>query len=541
MAIPIQCKGCGFRSSGVDELAGKVVKCRQCGGLIQVGRPAAAPGGYALAEDVFVPSTPAPAAPAQGKAGPTMRFGPPSAPRPSPSTSPNRPLAANRPAPAKPRPRPAARPEAGGISMPWLIGAAGGFLLLAIVTIALLISGTKSKRAGDVASGSSVAPITVQAILPPFPEVGAGAMLEPGVTLHQIQLPASGVPGHRGKLWLYLPAGAHQDRSLPCVMITGAGSTLLAGMDLGDGDRPEHLPYVREGFAVLAYELDGKANGEGDGEMRLAYEQFKAAQAGLVNARIALEFLLAKVPAVDPARIYSAGHSSAGTMSVLFAEHEPRLAGCLAYAPCIDLESRFGSLALIAMSGTLPGVRDFVTQTSPKNHEGQLNCPIFLFHAEDDSNVPVADTRASAARLAKLGKAATLEVVPTGDHYDSMIAQGIPRGIAWIKTQMASRGQSTPTTPTTAPGPIATAPTPYTPPAPSMPPPPPPPPSTPFVPATPPAESGTSEVPFSVAAPVSASTPSASPSPPQATLNPTPASPPPPPRFDPRRGRRRRG
>lgn len=72
-------------------------------------------------------------------------------------------------------------------------------------------------------------------------------------------------------------------------------------------------------------------------------------------------------------------------------------------------------------------------QSFPKTHEARLNCPVFLFHADDDSNVPCADSRACEQRLKSLGKNVTLVTVPTGNHYQSMIDQGIPRAIEWLK------------------------------------------------------------------------------------------------------------
>ena len=461
MPLPIHCKSCGFRSTGVDDLAGKAVKCRDCGAMIRV--PALANAGEYTFE-VDPPARPTREAPRR-PAEPPLRFGPPP-PRPSGSPA-----------------RRVERGSDGGNALPWIIGGVVAFALIAGTALAFLLAPRGVRKGGDGADGDSPAagrwsPIAIHATLPNFPDVGPGVLLEPGIVLHEIRLPQSGTPGHRGKLWLYLPAGnPPPPGSLPCVMMTGAGSTLLAGMDLGDGDRPEHLPYVREGFAVLAFELDGKANGDGDAEARRAYDDFRAAQAGLVNAKIALEFLLAKVPAVDPKRIYSAGHSSAGTLSLLFAEHEPRLAGSIAFAPAIDLEKRFGAFTLLGLEGNLPGVRDFVIRHSPMNHEKGFTAPVFLFHAEDDGNVPVADSRRCATRLAKLGKSATLEVVPSGDHYNSMIQQGIPKAIAWLKSR---------TTPPRVPAP------------------------TPFVPATGAPSNPSSapgDVPFSVAPPVTSPAP----------------------------------
>ena len=78
------------------------------------------------------------------------------------------------------------------------------------------------------------------------------------------------------------------------------------------------------------------------------------------------------------------------------------------------------------------GLEDLTVRNAPINHESKLSCPILLFHARDDGIVPVADTEACAERLNMLGKSVTLVVVPAGGHYDSMIREGIPRGIAWL-------------------------------------------------------------------------------------------------------------
>jgi dienelactone hydrolase len=270
--------------------------------------------------------------------------------------------------------------------------------------------------------------------MPPLPEVGPGREIEPGVKFHEVRLPGGDRPGFAGKLWLYLPAGDHADHSLPCVLITAGGSSLLKGIDLGEGARAEHLPYVRAGLAVLAYELDGalaRGRNASEAEMSEAMIRFLAARAGLVNAQVALEFVLERVPQVDPRRIYTAGHSSAATTAMLFAEHEPAIRGCVAYAPAIDLAKQFGAEVVRMLHDA--GFDDLVVRHSPMTHESTLSCPILLFHARDDGTIPAADTEACAERLRALGKSVTLVIVPAGGHYDSMIREGIPRGIAWLQ------------------------------------------------------------------------------------------------------------
>ena len=299
------------------------------------------------------------------------------------------------------------------------------------------------------ASPAAKEPWNVAAVpLPNLPQRGQPLRTieeEGGVVMYSIKLGAAGdydPPGHGGEMFLFLPPGEHQVGSLPCVLITGAGTTLVEGYDFaGDpeesGDAAEFIPYAKAGMAVLAYELDGSMSyADTDRE---AFNAFRNSCAGLVNARNALEYVLARVPEVNPRQIYAAGHSSAGTMALLLATHEPRLAGCVAYAPCSDVEDRLkGEMPGFlhrAREMDLPGLTDFIVKSSPRTHESRLNCPVFVFHADDDSNVPAHESRQFTERLKALGKDVTLKTVPSGDHYESMIEEGIPAGIEWIKSR----------------------------------------------------------------------------------------------------------
>lgn len=292
---------------------------------------------------------------------------------------------------------------------------------------------------GDGQRGMPAA--TAQSIVPPeFPNPGAGTEIEPGVTFQELVLrPRPGMqgnePGQSGKLWVYLPSGDHAPHSLPCVLICGAGSNLITGMELGDGDRPEHLPYVRAGFAVVAYETDGyvaNMKQATDQQMVGGIRRFLAAHAGLVNANNALEFTLQRLKQVDPERVYAAGHSSAATTAVLFAQAQPRIKGCVAFAPALDMSARFGNNKSM-ITGLVPSATAFFSDFNPIDHFNRLNCPFFLFHALDDSNVAPGQSTAAAQKIRGMGKKVTLVMVTSGDHYDSMIREGIPRAINWLK------------------------------------------------------------------------------------------------------------
>jgi dipeptidyl aminopeptidase/acylaminoacyl peptidase len=288
-------------------------------------------------------------------------------------------------------------------------------------------------------SAAAREPFPVQtAVIPAFSDAVAWQELEPGIEICEVNLPGGFQPGHSGKLWLYRPAGTAAERSLSCVFVAPAGTTLLHGSTLGEiGEyHEEHTPYVRAGMAVVAFELDGDATyNETPEDDQRVFRQFAVAQAGLVNARVALEYALAKFPQVDPARLYVAGHSSAGTLALLFAAHEPRLRGCAAYAPCSNLTEHFGGgLAIAALSGLLgPELRDFVVRSSPDTHVARINCPVLVFQAQDDSVVPETQSAAFVELMQAAGKTVEYSTVATGEHYDSMITDGIPQGIAFFR------------------------------------------------------------------------------------------------------------
>ncbi len=296
---------------------------------------------------------------------------------------------------------------------------------------------------GPVGAGETLPSAVAQIPLPQFPDLGPGRPVgSQGVLMQTLSFsppPTSpGAPGGRMKVRIYLPAGEADPQSLPCVLVAPAGTPLLFGHQLeGEDYHDETLPYAEAGMVAVLYELDGgvaNAQHATDAQFQTGYLAFRAAAAGVVNSRNALDFVLAKLPQVNPQRIFTAGHSSAGTEALLFAAHEPRLKGCIAYAPCSDVEARLrqqaGDAALVRL---LPGLREFVRWSSPLTYVDRLKCPVFLFHALDDSNIPYAETLSFSARLQPHNTQVTLNSAARGDHYQPMISEGIPAAIRWIQ------------------------------------------------------------------------------------------------------------
>ena len=294
------------------------------------------------------------------------------------------------------------------------------------VVALLLLGGVGCNPYGPV---QPAAPLTAPNLDPAsFPPFARERQIAPGVNVHE-----NAIGPHQ--IWVYLPAKKAAAGTLPCVLIAPAGTDLTTGMGVADGDRAEHLPYVRAGFAVVAYSLTGPAADDApESEVASAARAFKDAQAGFDDAERALAFTLARVPAVDAKRIYTAGHSSAATLSLLVAENEPRVAACVAYAPCSDVRHRLSANGLLSQRDSeVPGFGGFVDQTSPINGASRLRCPLFLFHAKDDRNVPIAESARFVEEVKKANPNVTFVQAERGGHYDSMINEGVPKAIEWLK------------------------------------------------------------------------------------------------------------
>ena len=264
---------------------------------------------------------------------------------------------------------------------------------------------------------------------PPLP---VAQKLEDGVVVHRVRLNGG---DEASDVWIYLPEKTNGQK-LPVVLVTAAGSYLWNGTSLDEGDMPEHLPYVRKGYAVIAYETPGSLDkvdlkNISDEQLLKAVTDFKNSKAGLVSEQNALNYALEKVAALDSERIYIAGHSSAATHALLVAANEPRVEAAIAYAPATDLEKRLAKI-IPEFNSDVPGFEGFIKTSSPKNNISQIKVPVFIFHAADDSVIPIEDTKTFTAELRKVNSNVTFETADKGDHYDSMIEQGIPNAIKWL-------------------------------------------------------------------------------------------------------------
>lgn len=299
---------------------------------------------------------------------------------------------------------------------------------LSFIISLLFVACTNSKNLNAQTSSDKIAPLDAKT-LPPLP---SPQKIEDGIIAYKIKLDKA---DEASNVWIYLPEKP-VDKKLPVVLITAAGSYLWNGTGLDQGDQPEHLPYVRKGYAVIAYETPGSLDGVDmqrveDARLLKAAKDFKYSKAGLNNEQNALNYALDKIPVLDVERIYIAGHSSAATHALLVAANESRIKAAIAYAPATDLEKSLADI-LEPFDKHIFGFKNFIKESSPNNNISKIKIPVFIFQAKDDSVVPIENTKTFVSELEKVNSNVTFVIAENGNHYDSMIQQGIPKGIEWL-------------------------------------------------------------------------------------------------------------
>jgi dienelactone hydrolase len=204
-------------------------------------------------------------------------------------------------------------------------------------------------------------------------------------------------------------------------------------MKLGDGDRAEHLPWAERGHLVVAYSLDGPvADREDVAAIEVGVRAFVRSNAGLDNARAAIELALTSEPRADPERVYTVGHSSAATLALRAGSQLPQVKAIVAFNAVTDVDAHIMPFIepIKQMDPLAPGR---LHASSPIAHLSELRFkPVFLFHSTEDAVVPVGESEKLAEALEPFQSPSRLLIVPTGDHYHSMIEQGLPAAMPWL-------------------------------------------------------------------------------------------------------------
>lgn len=209
-----------------------------------------------------------------------------------------------------------------------------------------------------------------------------------------------------GELAAYVTTPAAGDAKKPAVVWAHGG---FGGIDEDsldpDGDA---AGFVQAGFVVVQPSWRGENDNPGRFELFL----------GEVDDAVAAVDYAAGLPGVDPARVYLAGHSTGGTITLLAAgvSDKVRCAFSLGGAP--DLDHVLSASRGIGYGNTPFNWRDKKEREvrSPIRFVNHLKAPVFYFEGAEDSDYD-RDARKMESLAKKAGRPFTAFIVPRNDHF----------------------------------------------------------------------------------------------------------------------------
>lgn len=140
---------------------------------------------------------------------------------------------------------------------------------------------------------------------------------------------------------------------------------------------------------------------------------------------------LAKLPGVDPNRVYLAGHSDGGTLVMLAAMTSPRFRAAAAFSGLVDASGLRGDPTEIPFDQTNP---QEYRMRSAIEFPGSFKCPVRIYYGADEQYTKGLIELARRAHA--LGRDVEAVRVP-GDH-DSMKAAAFPLAIELFRRDPAA-------------------------------------------------------------------------------------------------------
>ncbi|HEV3339604.1 MAG TPA: alpha/beta fold hydrolase [Pirellulales bacterium] len=193
---------------------------------------------------------------------------------------------------------------------------------------------------------------------------------------------------------------------------------LHGGFAFGDGDLEMPQPYRDAGYIVMVPVLRGE-NGQ-PGNFTLFYDEVDDVL-GARDALAALEY-------VDADRLYVAGHSAGGTLTLLAAMASARFRAAASLSGSPDQRAFVQSQPEFAVFDT-SDTREFQVR-SPLAYASSFKCPVRLFYGSAEAWATVS-TAETAQRARQRGLDAEAVMVP-GDHFTS-VPEAIRRSIEFFR------------------------------------------------------------------------------------------------------------
>lgn len=213
---------------------------------------------------------------------------------------------------------------------------------------------------------------------------------------------------------VWLPPDFNPRRRYPMVLDIHGGP---AGV-FYDAFSPFHQIPATAGYVVLAVNPRGSSSYGNDFARAVEGEWGEEDYQDLMAAVDAM----CKKPWIDPSKLVVTGYSYGGFMSAWAVGHTDRFRAAVVGAPCINLESMYGTSDIgvpfgeSSWRGTIFESREWYRAHSPITYAEKVSAPVLLLHGESDLRCPIEQSEQYFVALKRLGKEVEFVRFPGCDH-----------------------------------------------------------------------------------------------------------------------------
>jgi dienelactone hydrolase len=275
-----------------------------------------------------------------------------------------------------------------------------------------------------------------------LPGLGAASQSDT-MNAYQVAFPRGN--DRASRFLVYLPNNPNGAK-LPCVFIAPSGTTPLYGRNLEQFQQWDYTPFISAGYAVVLYDVDGDIEHMSEVNEATLLNQpskivtarlkaYKASDAGVLNAKLAIDYAIARIPQIDPNLIYTAGYGAGGTLSLMVAATDSRVKGAISFTPVTDLPKNF-STYIDNISTAVPGYKEFIQRSSPYDNASKMTKPLFIFHNEASTVNSLEDTNKFVELASKTNSAVTYVHAQEAPQtrYDVPLTS-VKQSIEWLNNQ----------------------------------------------------------------------------------------------------------
>jgi dienelactone hydrolase len=260
---------------------------------------------------------------------------------------------------------------------------------------------------------------------------------DPEVMVYHVKFPRR---TYSSRLVVFLPTHPAKPK-LPCIFVAPSATAPLYGQTIDEETMVygNYINYAKAGYAVVAHDVDGYIDEVGhisDPPSAMVIDSlkaFKASDAGVLNAKLAIDYAVARIPQIDPNAMYVAGTGSGGTIALMVAATDPRIKAAIAYSPITNLPGKHAAL-VETISKSVPGYKEFIDRSSPHNQIDKMKKPLFVFHNDRSTETSLADTTSFVESVQKNNSLVSFthgqdQNLTNGDYLS------IKQAIEWLNTQ----------------------------------------------------------------------------------------------------------